>query len=129
MAFIQDSSKAILPVISGFMKGKQGDLTETNVFYNSGAQVSLIRSARPKQLGLEHKPVKIVITKVGGVEEELDTKVYKVPLYADSRKLIQTVGISKISEDPPIKHRSHIKCPGNTHRQALLLRRSNRSFD
>ena len=100
MAFIQDSSRAILPVTSGFMKGKQGDLTETNVFYNSGAQVSLIRSAHAKQLGLEHKPVTIVITKVGGVEEELDTKVYRVPLHADSGKLIQTIqamGISQIS--------------------------------
>lgn len=68
VAFIQESSRAILPVISGFKKGKQGDLMETNVFYDSGAQVSLIRSARTEQLGLEHRPVKIVITKVGGVE-------------------------------------------------------------
>ena len=39
---------------------------------------------------------------MGGVEEELDTKMYKVPLYDDSGKLIQTiqaVGISQISED------------------------------
>ena len=111
VAFIQDSSRAILPVISGFMKGKQGDLTETNVFYDSGAQVSLIRSTRTEELGLEHKPVKIVITKVGGVEEELDTKVYKVPLYADSGKLIQTiqaVGISQISEYSPKLDMDHI---------------------
>ena len=111
VAFIQDSSRAILLVISGFMKGKQGDLTETNVFYDSGAQVSLIRSTRAEELGLEHKPVKIVITKVGGVEEELDTKVYKVPLYADSGKLIQTiqaVGISQISEYSPKLDMDHI---------------------
>ena len=111
VAFIQDSSRAILPVISGFMKGKQGDLTETNVFYDSGAQVSLNRSTRAEELGLEHKPVKIVITKVGGVEEELDTKVYKVPLYADSGKLIQTiqaVGISQISEYSPKLDMDHI---------------------
>ena len=111
VAFIQDSSRAILPVISGFMKGKQGDVMETNVFCNSGTQVSLIRSARAEQLGLEHKPVTIVITKVGGVEEELDTKVYRVPLHADSRKLIkaiQTVGISQISEDSPKVNIDHI---------------------
>ena len=40
VAFVQDSSKTILPVISGFMKGKEGDLMETNVFYDSGTQVS-----------------------------------------------------------------------------------------
>ena len=75
---------------------------ETNVFYDNGAQISLIRSACAEQLGLDHKPVKIVITKVGGVEEDLDTKMYKVPLYDDSGKSIQTiqaVGISQISED------------------------------
>ena len=102
VAFVQDSSKTILPVISGFMKGKEGDLMEINVFYDSGAQISLIQSACAEQLGLDHKPAEIVITKVGGVEEELDTKMYKVPLYDDSGKLIQTiqaVGISQISED------------------------------
>ena len=49
------------------MKGKEGGLMETNVFYDNGAQISLIRSACAEQLGLDHKPVKIVITKVGAV--------------------------------------------------------------
>ena len=103
VAFLQDSSKTILPVISSLTKGREGELVESNVFYDSGAQISLIRSAFADQLGLESKPVKIVITKVGGVEEELDTKLYKVPLYADSRKMIQTiqaVGIPQVSEEP-----------------------------
>ena len=65
VAFVQDSSKTILPVISDFMKGKEGGLMETNVFYDSGAQISLIRSACAEQIGLDHKPVKIVITKSG----------------------------------------------------------------
>lgn len=103
VAFLQDSSKTILPVISSLTKGREGELVESNVFYDSGAQISLIRSAFADQLGLESKPIKIVITKVGGVEEELDTKLYKVPLYADNRKVIQTiqaVGIPQISEEP-----------------------------
>lgn len=69
VAFLQDSSKTILPVISSLTKGKEGELVESNVFYDSGAQISLIRSAFADQLGLESKPIKIVITKVGGVEE------------------------------------------------------------
>lgn len=103
VAFLQDSSKTILPVISSLTKGREGELVESNVFYDSGAQISLIRNAFADQLGLESKPIKIVITKVGGVEEELDTKLYKVPLYADNRKVIQTiqaVGIPQISEEP-----------------------------
>ena len=85
------------------MQGKQGELVETKVFYNSGAQVSMIRSAYADQLGLDNKPIKIVITKVGGVEEELDKKFYKVPLHAHSRLMIQTIqalGIPQISEEP-----------------------------
>ena len=48
---------------------------------------------------------------MGGVEEELDTKVYKVPLYADSGKLIQTiqaVGISQIYQISPKLDMDHI---------------------
>ena len=103
VAFVQDSGKAILPVISSFIKGKQSEFIETSVFYDSGAQVSMIRTACAEQSALDGKPIKIVITKVGGVEEELDTKLYKVPLYADSGKMIQTiqaVGIPQISEEP-----------------------------
>lgn len=37
VAFIQGSSKAILPVITSAMQGKQGQLVEANVFYDSGA--------------------------------------------------------------------------------------------
>ena len=93
------------------MQGKQGQLVEANVFYDSGAQVSMIRSAYADQLGLDNKPIKKVITKVGGVEEELDTKLYKVPLYAHSGRMIQTiqaVGIPQISEEPARVDMSHI---------------------
>ena len=111
IAFVQDSGKAILPVISSFIKGKQSEFIETNVFYDSGAQVSMIRSACAEQSGLDSKPIKIVITKVGGVEEELDTKLYEVPLYADSGKMIQTiqaVGIPQISEEPAGVDMNHV---------------------
>ena len=103
IALFHDSSKAILPVISSFIKGKQSEFIDTSVFYGSGGQVSMIQSECAEQSGLDSKPIKIVITKVGGVEEELDTKFYKVPLYADSDKMIQTiqaVGIAQISEEP-----------------------------
>ena len=52
-----------------------------------------------------------MITKVGGIEEELDTKLYKVPLYADSKKMIQTiqaVSIPQISEEPAVVDMNHV---------------------
>ena len=85
---------------------------KASIFLDSGAQVSMIRSACAEQLGLEGKPVKIVITKVGGVEEEFDTKLFKVPVYKEGgRQLIQTiqaVGIPQISEDTPGVDNNHI---------------------
>ena len=54
------------------------------MFYDSGAQVSRIRTALAERLSLESKPIKIVIPKVGGVEEDLDTRLYKVRVYGDS---------------------------------------------
>ena len=45
-----------------------------------------------------------MITKVGGVEEELTTKLYKVPVYNSDGKrvqIVQAVGIAQISEDSP----------------------------
>ena len=99
---VQDHSSSVLPVISGSIKGGNGSHIEASVFYDSGAQVSLIRSAFAEQLGLDGKEVKIVITKVGGAEEDLDTKMYKVPVCDASGKLVQTieaVGIPRISEE------------------------------
>lgn len=50
------------------------------------------------------KPVKTVITKVGGAEEELDTKLYKVPMCKGGGQfvqMIQALGIPQISEETP----------------------------
>ena len=112
IASLQDKGKALLPVITAAILGSSGERMKASIFLDSGAQVSMIRSACAEQLGLEGKPVKIVITKVGGVEEELDTKLFKVPVYKDGgRQLIQTiqaVGIPQISEDTPGVDNNHV---------------------
>ena len=61
---LQDKGKALLPVITGFVKmaSSVDAFTEANVFYDSGAQVSMIRSSFAGSLCLESKPVKILIT-------------------------------------------------------------------
>ena len=76
--------------------------TEASIFYDSGAQISMVRSSFAEFLCLESKPVKILITKVGGVEEELATKVYKIPVCTVDGKPVQTiqaVGIPQISNE------------------------------
>ena len=62
----------------------------------------MIRSSFAEQLELEDRPVRIVITKLGGVDEDLDTKLYKVSIFGDNDKMMQTIqaiGIPEISED------------------------------
>ena len=74
--------------------------TESSIFYDSGAQISMVRSSFAESLCLESKPVKILITKVDSVEEELATKVYKIPICTVNGKpvqMIQAVGIPQIS--------------------------------
>lgn len=76
--------------------------TKANVFHDSSAQISMVRSSFAESLCLESKPVKILITKVGGVEEELATKVYKIPICTVDVKPVQTiqaVGIPQLSNE------------------------------
>lgn len=102
VGFVQDNSEAVLPVISAMVKGPNGECANASVFYDSGAQVSMIRDDFAEELGLESKPVTILIAKVGETEEELNTKLYKVPVYTSNGKTFQTieaVGIPQISHD------------------------------
>ena len=58
-----------------------------NVLLDSGAQISLIRLETAESPGLEGKNVSITITKIGGEEEEMITKVFKFKLTSlDSKK-------------------------------------------
>ena len=64
----------------------------------------MIRNAFAQSLGLKSKPISIVITKVGGAERIVTTKLYKVPVYKTEEhkiQVIQAVGITQISEGIP----------------------------
>ena len=68
----------------------------------TGAQMSMIHSSLAESLSLQSKPVKILITKVGGIEEELTTKIYKFPVYTSDGKavqVIQAVSIPQIADE------------------------------
>ena len=102
VGFIQDNSEAILPVISTNVKSPDDKCKRASVFYDSGAQVSIIRDAFAEEMGLESKPITILIAKVGETEEEINTKLYKVPILATSGRATQTieaVGMPQVSHD------------------------------
>ena len=62
----------------------------------------MVRNEVAESLKLEKRPVAVLITKVGGTEEELNRKLYKVAVCNELGKRVQrleAVGISQISED------------------------------
>ena len=64
--------------------------------------MSIIRDAFAEEMGLESKPITILIAKVGETEEEINTKLYKVPILATNGRATQTieaVGMPQVSHD------------------------------
>ena len=99
---ITESSEALLLVISASIGGRNGLYKQANVLLDSGAQISLIPLETAQILGLEGKSVSVTITKVGGEEEEMTTKVLKVQVTSlDNQKTftVKAIGISCISDD------------------------------
>ncbi|XP_068711858.1 uncharacterized protein [Montipora foliosa] len=97
-----EKSEALLPVISASIGGRDGLYKHANVLLDSGGQLSLIRFETAEILGLQGKNVSITITKVGGEEEEMTTKVFKVKVTSlDDQKTftVQAIGIPCISDD------------------------------
>ena len=97
-----EQGATVLPVAIAIIKGKGELREEVNVFFDSGAQVSMIRCDLAESLGLEGKRIRIVLTKVGGTEEELDTMLYKMTLYNKNNfpvQAINAIGIPQISDD------------------------------
>ena len=75
---VTDNQDALLPVITADISGQGGLYKRGNILLESGALVSLIRMETAENLGLEGKNVSITITKVGGEEQEMKTKEFKV---------------------------------------------------
>ena len=75
--------------------------TEESIFYDSAAQISMVRSHFAESL-CRKQTCEDFITKVCGVEEELATKAYKIPIGTVDGKPVQTIqvlGIPQISND------------------------------
>ncbi|CAB3979157.1 hypothetical protein AWC38_SpisGene18824 [Paramuricea clavata] len=99
---ITTDQEALLPVISVNIDGENNLYKRGNILLDSGAQLSLIRQETAETPGLEGDNISITLTKVGGEEEEIRTKVYKVqvsPPDSNKRFVIKAVGIPTISDD------------------------------
>ena len=103
VALTRENQEALLPIISASICGAKKLYKCGNVLFDSGAQIiSLIKQETAESLGLKGKDASITITKVGGEEENVKTKVYKVPVTSlDTRRTysVTAVGIACISDD------------------------------
>ena len=102
VASLHENEEAMLSVTSTHTFGSNYLRKRGNVLFDSSAQVSLIRQETADSLGLKGKEIPVTITKVGGQEEEINTKVYKVPISAiDDRKTysVKAIGIPVISSE------------------------------
>ena len=103
--------EAILPVLSVNTVSVNGLFKCGNVLVDSGAQVSLIRQETADTLGLKGKDVSVTVTKVGGEEETMKTKTYRVELICiddNKRYTVNAIGIDNISDEIPKVKTSHL---------------------
>ena len=101
VASLSEPHETLLPVITCKIYGQNGFQKQSNTLLDSGAQVSLIREETAAALGLKENDTAVIITKVGGEEETIKTKVYRVPvssLYNTEMFSIKAIGIGCISE-------------------------------
>ncbi|CAB4025983.1 hypothetical protein AWC38_SpisGene18824, partial [Paramuricea clavata] len=102
VASVNNGKESMLPVIQAEVLGQEGKRRKANILLDSGAQVSLIRNSVAKDLKLKGKDADVTITKVGGEEEEIHTKLYKVSLLSlesNSVHHITAIGIPSISDN------------------------------
>ena len=103
--------EAILPVLSVNIGSANGLFKCGNVLLESGAQVSLIRQETADTLGLKGKDVSETVTKVGGEEETMKTKEYRVQVICiddNKRYTVSAFGIDNISDEIPKVKTSHL---------------------
>ena len=102
IAALSNQKDSILPVIAANIWGSNEVLKSGNIMFDSGAQISLIQGETADSLRLNGRYITVNIVKVGGDEEEIQTKIYEVAVSGmnDSKKyVIKAVGIPSISEE------------------------------
>ncbi|KAL9985574.1 hypothetical protein ACROYT_G007995 [Oculina patagonica] len=102
VASLSNPHETLLHVLTCTIYGQNGFQKQGNTLLDSRAQVSLIREETATTLGLKGKDTSVTITKVGGEEETIKTKVDKVPVSSpDSTRMfsIKAIVIPCISEE------------------------------
>ena len=102
VAMTTSHAEAVLPVVTAAIKGENGLSKQSSVLLDSGAQVTLIRQSTAETLGLKGKDTTVTITKVGGEEETIKTKIYKVQVSAiDDHKqfTVKAIGMPNLTGD------------------------------
>ena len=111
VAAVPSDQGALLPVMSAIIYGQNEIQKNGNILLDTGAQVSLIRFDTAESLGLKGRDTSVTIAKVGGDEETIRTKEYRVPISSmDDRKKysIKAIGIQSISDEIPALKISHL---------------------
>ncbi|PIK59073.1 hypothetical protein BSL78_04030 [Apostichopus japonicus] len=86
----------------GRVHGSQQRNREGNILLDTGSQISIIRQSVADELKLTGRNISVSITKVGGEQEEVTTKVYKVPIRSmdsQQRYTVSAIGLPCISDD------------------------------
>ena len=91
---VTTNGQALLPTITADIIGPRKVKEQANIVLDTGAEISLIRTSIAKELGLQGTNVTITIAKVGGEEEQLDTKVEN-----RSAHIVKAIGIPSISNN------------------------------
>ena len=102
VASLSDQKDIMLPVITANICGSNGVYKPGNILFDSGAQITLIRRETADSLHLRGQDITVNIVKVGGEEEEIQTKVYKVSVTGidDTKKyIVRAIGIPCISDE------------------------------
>ena len=111
VATLGNMKEAIHPVLSVNTGSANGLFKCGTVLLDSGAEVSLIRQETADTLGLKGKDVSVTVTKVGGEEETMKTKKYRVQLICideNKRYTVIAIGIDNISDEMPKVKTSHL---------------------
>lgn len=85
------NSEGMLPVVTAEILGQQGAACRGNVLLDSGSQLSLIKASVAEEMNLKGTDICIDITKVGGEQDQMQTKQYKVKVKSLSNNAVHAV--------------------------------------
>ena len=100
VACFSEPFEILLPVITCRIFCQNGIQKKSNTLLDSGAHISLIREETAVALGLKGNDTTVMITKVGGEEETMRTKFYKVHVSDNTDTFsIKAIGIQPMREE------------------------------